>query len=187
MNKVILTLLNCNFFIPQVNNNIQVLTFYGHVWSCMLYRWANGIPGDIRHTCLRFLTWTCITWQMPSTPFRPGIIILWTCLTMYGTDFFADVRVCTPPGHSSFIQHHCDQRMGQDISKSSRSDTVSMRRAMDAQQNRPRVLPKFRVLIIGRANSGKTSILQRVCDTTESPEVYRLDRQGNRERVCSCS
>ena len=39
----------------------------------------------------------------------------------------------------------------------------------------PRLIPKiqFRVLIIGRANAGKTSILQRVCDTTESPTIYR--------------
>jgi GTPase SAR1 family protein len=46
---------------------------------------------------------------------------------------------------------------------------------------------KFRVLIIGRANAGKTSILQRVCDTTESPEVYRYDAEGNRELVRSGS
>jgi len=39
----------------------------------------------------------------------------------------------------------------------------------------------FRVLIIGRANAGKTSILQRVCDTTESPVVYR--QMGNRREV----
>jgi hypothetical protein len=47
---------------------------------------------------------------------------------------------------------------------------------------------KFRVLIIGRANAGKTSILQKVCDTTESPEVYRVDRWGTRipVRLCSC-
>ena len=32
---------------------------------------------------------------------------------------------------------------------------------------------RFRVLVIGRANAGKTSILQRVCDTTESPKIYR--------------
>jgi len=54
---------------------------------------------------------------------------------------------------------------------------------METQQ-RPRRLPKikFRVLIIGRANAGKTSILQRVCDTTESPVVYQ--RKGsNKERV----
>jgi hypothetical protein len=38
-----------------------------------------------------------------------------------------------------------------------------------------RSLPKvkFRVLIIGRANAGKTSILQRVCDTTDSPIIYQ--------------
>jgi GTP-binding protein EngB required for normal cell division len=46
---------------------------------------------------------------------------------------------------------------------------------------------KFRVLIIGRANAGKTSILQRVCDTTKSPEIYRCDPEGNRERVRSGS
>ena len=32
---------------------------------------------------------------------------------------------------------------------------------------------RFRVLVMGRANAGKTSILQRVCDTTESPKIYR--------------
>ncbi|KIJ94961.1 hypothetical protein K443DRAFT_11740 [Laccaria amethystina LaAM-08-1] len=42
---------------------------------------------------------------------------------------------------------------------------------------------KFRVLIIGRANAGKTSILKRVCDTTESPEIYRNLGRGKRERV----
>jgi len=54
----------------------------------------------------------------------------------------------------------------------------------------PQVLPEapnvqFRVLIIGRANAGKTSILQKVCDTTESPDIYKLDREGIRERVRS--
>ena len=32
---------------------------------------------------------------------------------------------------------------------------------------------RFRVLVMGRANAGKTSILQRVCDTTESPKIHR--------------
>jgi len=39
---------------------------------------------------------------------------------------------------------------------------------------------KFRVLIIGRANAGKTSILQRVCDTTDNPEIYSVDESGAR-------
>ena len=30
----------------------------------------------------------------------------------------------------------------------------------------------FRILIIGRANAGKTTILQRVCNTTEDPCIY---------------
>ncbi|KAH9047805.1 hypothetical protein EDB84DRAFT_1460331 [Lactarius hengduanensis] len=42
---------------------------------------------------------------------------------------------------------------------------------MDPPRRVPKI--KFRVLIIGRANAGKTSILQRVCDTTDSPIIYR--------------
>ncbi|KAH9169810.1 hypothetical protein EDB89DRAFT_1854135 [Lactarius sanguifluus] len=41
---------------------------------------------------------------------------------------------------------------------------------MNSQQPRRRIPEvQFRVLIIGRANAGKTSILQRICETTESP------------------
>ena len=40
---------------------------------------------------------------------------------------------------------------------------------------------QFRVLVIGRANAGKTSILQRVCDTTESPTIYRQGKDGRKE------
>src|SRR6266404_1001271 len=48
-----------------------------------------------------------------------------------------------------------------------------------------RSLPKieFRVLILGRANAGKTTILQRVCDTTDSPTIYRQNSDGEREQV----
>ena len=31
---------------------------------------------------------------------------------------------------------------------------------------------RFRVLIIGRANAGKTTILQRVCNATEQPKIF---------------
>ena len=59
---------------------------------------------------------------------------------------------------------------------------------MATQQDPPRVPDvKFRVLIIGRANAGKTSILQRVCDTTESPEIYRRGPDGARHKVCTRS
>ena len=37
------------------------------------------------------------------------------------------------------------------------------------------------MLVLGRANAGKTTILQRVCDTTESPMIYRLGKYGREE------
>ena len=30
----------------------------------------------------------------------------------------------------------------------------------------------FRILVVGRSNAGKTTLLQRVCNTTELPEIY---------------
>ncbi|KAH9023613.1 hypothetical protein EDB85DRAFT_309695 [Lactarius pseudohatsudake] len=51
------------------------------------------------------------------------------------------------------------------------ADTVT---PTDIQHPRLRIPEvQFRVLIIGRANAGKTSILQRICETTESPVIYR--------------
>ncbi|KAF8551834.1 GTP-binding protein [Imleria badia] len=38
--------------------------------------------------------------------------------------------------------------------------------------------PRFRILVVGRANAGKTTLLQRVRKTTESPIVR--DRKGNK-------
>ena len=34
----------------------------------------------------------------------------------------------------------------------------------------------FRILVIGRANAGKTTLLQRVCNTTEDPCIYDNDK-----------
>jgi hypothetical protein len=33
----------------------------------------------------------------------------------------------------------------------------------------------FRILVIGRANAGKTTLLKRVCNTTEEPSIYDED------------
>ena len=49
---------------------------------------------------------------------------------------------------------------------------------IERQQRRARNLRRrvrFRVLIIGRANAGKTTILQRVCNTTEQPKIFSRD------------
>ncbi len=46
----------------------------------------------------------------------------------------------------------------------------------------------FRILVVGRANAGKTTLLQRTCNTTDAPEIY--DTEGEKVieyslRVCS--
>ncbi|KAG0701051.1 hypothetical protein DFH29DRAFT_852993 [Suillus ampliporus] len=39
-------------------------------------------------------------------------------------------------------------------------------------QNLRKTIKRFRVVIIGRANAGKTTILQKICNTTDDPEIY---------------
>ncbi|KAG1827980.1 GTP-binding protein [Suillus variegatus] len=51
---------------------------------------------------------------------------------------------------------------------------------IEAQKLR-RMMKRFRVLIMGRANAGKTTILQKVCNTTDQPEIY--DTKGKKVRV----
>ncbi|KAG2140938.1 uncharacterized protein EDB93DRAFT_1252717 [Suillus bovinus] len=48
---------------------------------------------------------------------------------------------------------------------------------IDAQVLRE-MIKQFRVLIIGRANAGKTSILHKVCNTADEPEIY--DTEGHK-------
>ncbi|KAI5996451.1 hypothetical protein F5J12DRAFT_896178 [Pisolithus orientalis] len=40
-------------------------------------------------------------------------------------------------------------------------------------------IPRFRILVLGRASAGKTTVLQRVCSTTDQPEIFN----GNGEKV----
>ena len=59
---------------------------------------------------------------------------------------------------------------------------------MPTQQARRRIPEfQFRVLIIGRANAGKTSILQRICETTNSPIIYRGNRRVRGPTILSTS
>ncbi|KIO03059.1 hypothetical protein M404DRAFT_631803 [Pisolithus tinctorius Marx 270] len=39
-------------------------------------------------------------------------------------------------------------------------------------------IKRFRILVMGRANAGKTTILQRVCNSTDKPEIF--DGKGNK-------
>ena len=40
-------------------------------------------------------------------------------------------------------------------------------------------MSRFRILVTGRSNAGKTTLLQRVCNTTEDPEIHN----SNGEKV----
>jgi GTP-binding protein EngB required for normal cell division len=59
-------------------------------------------------------------------------------------------------------------------SQSKPADEALDRRAQNIRDKAPR----FRVLIIGRANAGKTTILQKVCNTVKKPEIF--DRKGKK-------
>ena len=43
----------------------------------------------------------------------------------------------------------------------------------------------FRVLVIGRSNAGKTTLLQRVCNTTELPEIYNSKGEKVNDHILS--
>ena len=45
-------------------------------------------------------------------------------------------------------------------------------RDIQANYNLRAKYTRFRILVIGRANAGKTTLLQRVCNTTEDPCIY---------------
>ena len=44
---------------------------------------------------------------------------------------------------------------------------------------------RFRILVIGRANAGKTTILKKICNSTENPEIY--DDKGNKVPSYFCT
>ena len=86
-------------------------------------------------------------------------------------------RISKPPERVDELSMETDTTIDQRPPK-----TVSPMDTKQPRRQRPEV--PFRVLIIGRANAGKTSILQRVCETTESPMIYRRREGSEVERVC---
>ena len=52
-----------------------------------------------------------------------------------------------------------------DMTQKIHLDPIAVKRHFDR-------IGRFRILVIGRSNSGKTTLLQRVCNTTEAPEIY---------------
>ncbi|KAH9008645.1 hypothetical protein EDB84DRAFT_1446807, partial [Lactarius hengduanensis] len=64
------------------------------------------------------------------------------------------------------------------------SDHLHKHYRSNEHQQPPRGIPevRFRVLIIGRANAGKTSILKRICETTKSPSFTGEGKRLNSTR-----
>ncbi|KAH8813941.1 hypothetical protein DL96DRAFT_507862 [Flagelloscypha sp. PMI_526] len=50
---------------------------------------------------------------------------------------------------------------------------------IDELLNLRRKCKRFRILVVGRANAGKTTICQKMCNTTEQPVVYDANAKGN--------
>ena len=73
--------------------------------------------------------------------------------------------------------------MGPAQSRTERSRTAESDTAPTIEGRRLPAIT-FRVLVIGRANAGKTSILQRVCETTESPTIYRGGKKVRGPNLC---
>ncbi|KAF8801440.1 hypothetical protein BYT27DRAFT_7198228 [Phlegmacium glaucopus] len=58
----------------------------------------------------------------------------------------------------------------------SQSESTSTALPDDRRSKEIRAMARrFRVLVIGRANAGKTTILQKVCNTTKQPEVFNTE------------
>jgi septin family protein len=67
--------------------------------------------------------------------------------------------------------------MSANASANAPSDAAAAKRAEKIRQK----FKLFRALVLGRANSGKTTLLQKVCNTTEQPEIF--DTKGNKVRI----
>ncbi|KAJ8594911.1 hypothetical protein M405DRAFT_808284 [Rhizopogon salebrosus TDB-379] len=49
---------------------------------------------------------------------------------------------------------------------------------MESTQDIRKKFGRFRILVVGRANAGKTTLLQRICNTTQRPDIF--DREGKK-------
>ncbi|KIO06247.1 hypothetical protein M404DRAFT_999461 [Pisolithus tinctorius Marx 270] len=61
------------------------------------------------------------------------------------------------------------------------SDNAASNYRLDPNKAKRQIdrIPRFRILVMGRANAGKTTVLQRVCNTTDQPEIF----DGNGKKV----
>ena len=68
--------------------------------------------------------------------------------------------------------HHIDHApvafVSPSIEEGFRLDPAQVKKQFDR-------IGRFRILVIGRSNAGKTTLLQRVCNTTELPEIFNAE------------
>jgi septin family protein len=69
-----------------------------------------------------------------------------------------------------FIDSH-EQLMGEAYT----STSIDMADVLDSFNARQKY-SHFRILVIGRANAGKTTLLKRVCNTTKDPRIYNEEK-----------
>lgn len=50
--------------------------------------------------------------------------------------------------------------------------TIDVQRKEQKRAELAKKAGRFRILIVGRANAGKTTILKKICNTTEGPKIY---------------
>ena len=62
----------------------------------------------------------------------------------------------------------------------SSSDTLPFREGALGPAEIRRECPQFRILVIGKANAGKTTILRKVCDATPDTEPIIYDAEGKK-------
>ncbi|KAG1723321.1 hypothetical protein EDB19DRAFT_364496 [Suillus lakei] len=98
-------------------------------------------------------------------------------VTVFGTDS----RVVQSTGFSGLEQRQSIQPLPPSPPPSPPNVTSSNREShlpstVDSSKIRKKI-GRFRILIIGRANAGKTTILQRVCNTRDNPEIYNSARE----------
>jgi len=79
-----------------------------------------------------------------------------------------DQRACTSTVETGFCTDATKNVPRNSTGNIPRMDPAIARKHFDR-------IGRFRILVIGRSNAGKTTLLQRICNTTEFPEVFNSE------------
>ncbi|KAL4064062.1 hypothetical protein V8B97DRAFT_1350010 [Scleroderma yunnanense] len=91
----------------------------------------------------------------------------------------ANERACTSTVEAGFCTDPSKNVPRDSAGNSLRIDPAIARKHFDR-------IGRFRVLVIGRSNAGKTTLLQRICNTTELPEVFNSEGEKIDVAVQGC-